>query len=100
MSMLKLVLVYGGAGLAVSVVAQVGYVLCLFSEHLAKVLLVPLLYVAFWPVFLVDLFKRGGLTGPEAHPLGVSCLLSFAGWLAAGVALALLQTLLHRGPSH
>lgn len=94
--MFKRMLVYGSLGLGISLAAQVAYVLCLFNEALAKLLLVPLLYVAFWPAFLLDLVGRGGPAGPEGRPLGANCLLSLAGWLAAGILAALVRSLLQR----
>jgi hypothetical protein len=88
MTMLKRVLKGGLIGAGIGVIAQAGYLLCYFNETLARLFLIPLLYAGFWPVLLVDALGRRSQAGPEGHPLGVSCLISIAGWSLLGVAWA------------
>jgi hypothetical protein len=80
-------------GAGVGVLAQVAYIGCYFNETLARLFLIPLLYAGFWPVLLVDALARRSPAGPEGHPLGVSCLVSVAGWALLGIACALAHAL-------
>ena len=83
-------------GAGIGVIAQAGYILCYFNETLARLFLVPLLYAGFWPVLLVDVLGRRSPAGPEGHPLGVSCLISIAGWFLLGAAWAAARGLWKR----
>jgi hypothetical protein len=91
MTFIKRLSLSGAIGLLIGLVAQVGYIGCYFNETLARLFLVPLLYVAFWPSFLLDLFDPKRSSGAERGPLGIQCLISLAGYLVAAVLLAVID---------
>ncbi len=94
MSVLRQVLGCGALGLAVGFVSSALYVACWFSELLAKLLMVPMLYVAFWPGLLLDVFTAKQPPSIEHRPLGASILLSLLGWLVVGMMVGLVRALM------
>jgi hypothetical protein len=92
----KRVITYALIGSGASVLAQAAYVASLFNEALARVVLVPAHYAAFWPTLLYDLVRSGNTPGPEAHPLWVGCLGSVGGWALLGAALAAIVGMVRR----